>query len=132
VESSFVLVPAVPPTEIFLYHQVADVLVSTRSKGTNTPLKIYQYLRAGKPIVATAIRSHTQVLTQDTAELVPPSPEGVASGLLRVLTDEAYGRSLAEGATRLAREEYSEEVHMARLRSLLERLPATHSRPPAA
>jgi glycosyltransferase involved in cell wall biosynthesis len=132
VESSFVLVPAVPPTEIFLYHQVADVLVSTRSKGTNTPLKIYQYLRAGKPIVATALRSHTQVLTQDTAELVPPSPEGVASGLLRVLTDEAYGRSLAEGATRLAREEYSEEVHMARLRSLLERLPATHSRPPAA
>jgi len=29
------------------------VLVSPRSRGTNTPLKIYQYLRSGKPLVAT-------------------------------------------------------------------------------
>ena len=39
-----------------------DVLVSPRSRGTNTPLKIYQYLRSGKPIVATRLLTHTQVL----------------------------------------------------------------------
>ena len=38
------------------------MLVSPRSRGTNTPLKIYQYLRSGKPIVATRLLTHTQVL----------------------------------------------------------------------
>ena len=119
VESSFVFVPAVPPLEVFLYHRLADVLVSTRSRGTNTPLKIYQYLRARKPIVATAVRSHTQVLTAESAELVAPTPGGIASGLVRVLTNPSYGRALAEQALRLARERYSDAVYRGRLRRLL-------------
>src|ERR1041385_4693663 len=47
---SFVFVPAVPPADVFVYQRLADVLVTTRSRGTNTPLKLYQYLRAGRPI----------------------------------------------------------------------------------
>ena len=42
--------------------------------GTNTPLKIYSYLRSGKPIVATNLLTHTQVLTPDIAKLVEPKP----------------------------------------------------------
>ena len=42
-----------PASEIPAYLLASDVLVSPRSRGTNTPLKIYQYLRSGKPIVAT-------------------------------------------------------------------------------
>ena len=38
-----------PASEIPAYLLAADVLVSPRSRGTNTPLKIYQYLRSGKP-----------------------------------------------------------------------------------
>ncbi len=51
------------------YLLAADVLVSPRSRGTNTPLKIYQYLRSGKPIVATRLLTHTQVLSDETAIL---------------------------------------------------------------
>ena len=51
-----------PAAEIPAYLLAADVLVSPRSRGTNTPLKIYQYLRSGKPIVATRLLTHTQVL----------------------------------------------------------------------
>src|SRR5262249_46629346 len=40
-----------PASEIPAYLLAADVLVSPRSRGTNTPLKIYQYLRSGKAIV---------------------------------------------------------------------------------
>ena len=58
-----------PAEEIPAYLLAADVLVSPRSRGTNTPLKIYQYLRSGKPIVATRLLTHTQVLTDDTAVL---------------------------------------------------------------
>ena len=37
-----------PASEIPAYLLASDVLVSPRSRGTNTPLKIYQYLRSGK------------------------------------------------------------------------------------
>jgi glycosyltransferase involved in cell wall biosynthesis len=59
----------------------ADVLVSPRIKGTNTPMKIYSYLSAGKPILATDLLTHTQILTPEVAVLVRPDPEGMAYGM---------------------------------------------------
>src|SRR4029450_7832242 len=121
VGAQFTFVPAVPPSEVFLYHQLADVLITTRSRGTNTPLKIYQYLRAGRPIVATAIRSHTQVLDQACAELaapppcadlVAPPPAAIAAGIRRVLDDPARQKSLADGARRISRERYDEAIYL--------------------
>ncbi|MBA2243435.1 MAG: glycosyltransferase [Gemmatimonadetes bacterium] len=123
VEAHFVLVPAVPATEVFRYQRLADVLVTCRARGTNTPLKIYQYLRAGKPIVATRIRSHTQVLDPATAELVGLSAGEIAAGLIRVLEDPAYGRELARASARLGAEDYSDAAYIGRLRELLARLP---------
>jgi hypothetical protein len=58
-----------PAAEIPSYLLAADLLVSPRSRGTNTPLKIYQYLRSGKAIVATRLLTHTQVLSDQTAIL---------------------------------------------------------------
>src|ERR1035437_7231190 len=59
-----------PASKIPAYLLAADVLVSPRSRGTNTPLKIYQYLRSGRPIVATRLLPPTQVLSDHPA--VPP------------------------------------------------------------
>jgi glycosyltransferase involved in cell wall biosynthesis len=66
----------------------AAVLVSPRSHGSNTPLKIYEQLASGVPLVATRILSHTQVLDEQVAFLVDPEPEAMAAGLIRALTDE--------------------------------------------
>jgi len=65
----------------------SDVLVSSRAKGENTPMKIYSYMASGTPIVATAIRSHTQVLHDANAVLAAPEPEAIANGIVRALTD---------------------------------------------
>lgn len=127
VASLFRFVPAVPPEEVFLYHRLATALVTTRIHGTNTPLKIYQYLRAGRPIVATAIPSHTQVLDPSSAELVEPEAASIAAGVARVLSDEARRGRLAEGAARLARERYSRDAYLARLEELLAALPVSEN-----
>jgi glycosyltransferase involved in cell wall biosynthesis len=119
VSHAFRFVPAVPPEDVFLYHRMSDVLVTTRSRGTNTPLKIYQYLRAGKPIVATDIRSHTQVLDHETAELVAPTVEGVSGGIRRVLSDSERAGQLASSAARLAADRYSESAYMTELERAL-------------
>jgi glycosyltransferase involved in cell wall biosynthesis len=129
VGEAFRWVGAVPPDEIPRYLQLADALVTTRARGTNVPLKIYQYLRADRPIVATAIRSHTQVLEPGTAELVEPEPSAIAAGLIRVLTDAAHARRLAHAASRLAQERYAETAYLDKLRGLLAQIePASRAR----
>lgn len=116
----FRILPAVPPQEVFDYHDLADVLVTCRTRGMNTPLKIYQYLRSRKPIVATSIPAHTQVLTPDVAELVEPEPAAVAHGIQRVLDDPRHAYRLTREAERVHRERYSEEAYMQTLREFMD------------
>jgi glycosyltransferase involved in cell wall biosynthesis len=105
-----------PAEEIPLFLDAADVLVSPRSTGTNTPLKIYQYLRAGRPIVATRLLTHTQVLNDDVAILTAATPEGFAAGILVALTDPQRARAVGDRARLLADTKYSYEAYLTRTR----------------
>jgi glycosyltransferase involved in cell wall biosynthesis len=105
-----------PADEIPLFLDAADLLVSPRSSGTNTPLKIYQYLRSGRAIVATRLLTHTQVLDDAVAILTPATPEGFAEGILGGLEDPAMARAIGESALRLAETKYSYEAYLARTR----------------
>jgi glycosyltransferase involved in cell wall biosynthesis len=120
VGSDFVFVPTVPPSDVWTYYAMADVLVTCRVRGINTPLKLYQYLQVGKPIVATDIPSHTQLLDRASAELVAPTADGVAAGLLRVLRDPVHAASLVAGAARLANERLREDTYLERVSGLLD------------
>jgi glycosyltransferase involved in cell wall biosynthesis len=105
-----------PASEIPAYLLAADVLVSPRSRGTNTPLKIYQYLRAGRPIVATRLLTHTQVLDDDTAILTGVAAGEFADGVLAALEDRARAEAVSRNARRLAETKYSYEVYLERTR----------------
>ena len=72
-----------PASEIPDLLAAADVLVSPRSRGTNTPLKIYQYLRSGRVIVATRLLTHTQVLDDGVAILTDATPAASPAGSCR-------------------------------------------------
>jgi glycosyltransferase involved in cell wall biosynthesis len=96
--------------------KAADVLVSPRSRGTNTPLKIYQYLRSGTPIVATRLLTHTQVLSDDTAVLTGASPEEFAAGILTVFEQPARSSEIGRNARHLAETKYSYEAYLERTR----------------
>jgi len=85
----------------------ADVLVSPRLHGQNTPMKLYSYLAAGKAVLATRIRSHTQVLSDDNALLVEPTPAAVARGLDVLIRSPLLRERLALSARRLATTRYS-------------------------
>jgi glycosyltransferase involved in cell wall biosynthesis len=105
-----------PASEIPAYLLAADVLVSPRSRGTNTPLKIYQYLRAGKPIVATRLLTHTQVLDDETAVLTDASTQGFAGGILAALNDADRSAQIGAAAQRLAATKYSYAAYLERTR----------------
>jgi glycosyltransferase involved in cell wall biosynthesis len=105
-----------PSESIPGYLDAADVLVSPRSTGTNTPLKIYQYLRSGRVIVATRLLTHTQVLSDEVAILTEPTPEGFARGVLRAISDPAASAHIGDQARQLAETRYTYEAYLQRTR----------------
>jgi glycosyltransferase involved in cell wall biosynthesis len=119
---STTFVGQVHPSRIPAYVDAAEVIVSPRSSGTNTPLKIYGYLRSGRPIVATDMHTHTQTLNKEVAVLVSPTREGLAEGMLRVLNDRAYGSALASAAKKLSDAEYSDEAYMRKVADFYRRV----------
>jgi glycosyltransferase involved in cell wall biosynthesis len=96
-----------PVEEMPRYTALADILLSPRSEGTNSPLKLYTYLRSGKPILATSIFSHTQILTPEMASLVPPTAKGLADGALALLKDPEKARAMGERGRLVAEKNYS-------------------------
>ncbi len=94
----------------------ADVLVSPRLKGLNTPMKIYSYLDSGTAVLATRLRTHTQVLDDHTAYLVEPEPKALGTGLATLLKDD----SLREGLAARAKDRVQREFTPAAARRKLE------------
>lgn len=88
----------------------ADVLVSPRLKGLNTPMKIYSYLDSGTAVLATRLRTHTQVLDDHTAYLVEPDPESLGNGLAELLRDPVLRERLASRAKAYVQREFTPEA----------------------
>lgn len=101
-----------PVEEMAVFMEVADILVSPRKDGKNTPLKIYSYLKSGKPTVATNILTHTQVLTSDVAMLTDNTAEAFADGTLKLIKETQLRQQLAENALKLSKEKYSYEAYL--------------------
>ncbi len=94
---------------------MADLLVSPRLSGTNSPLKIYSYLRSEKPIVATNHITHTQIFDKTVAVLSDIEPTSFARAIEWVLDHPEKANQLAQQAKTLARERYSYEDYLQKL-----------------
>jgi len=112
IADQFIFTGQRPPEEIPVFMNMADVLVSPRIDGTNTPLKVYSYLRSGIPIVATEILTHTQVLNSQVSALAKPVPDAFADSIIQVLGDDDYSKGLIESAQKLADAEYSYDAYV--------------------
>jgi glycosyltransferase involved in cell wall biosynthesis len=96
-----------PPADLPVFFALADVLASPRAQGQNTPFKVFTYLASGKPLVATRIPTHTQLLDDTTAFLVEPTPRGLASGILAALDHPEDAAARARRGSELIEREYS-------------------------
>jgi len=101
------------------YMRTADSLLSPRTDGTNTPLKVYQQLASGIPLVATDIYSHTQVLNHDVAFLADPEPGPFGEAMIAAMSDDGAPQGKAKNAIRLFEKEYSRESYVRKLSTLL-------------
>jgi len=108
-----------PVEHLARYLSQADILVSPRVKGNNTPMKLYSYLHSGKPILATDLPTHTQVLDNSIAVLTKASPEAFSEGMLLLIEDEALRSRLGKAGKKLVEEKYSYSVFRQKLNGLL-------------
>lgn len=97
----------------------SHVQVSPRTSGTNTPLKVYEQLANGIPLVATNIYSHTQVLDRSVAVMVAPNPKDMAKGLLTALQSETVRHTVTKQARALYDEKYARPVYEKKINNLL-------------
>lgn len=95
------------PAELPAFLALADVVVSPRVRGTNTPFKVYSYLASGKPLVATRLLTHTQLLDDSLAFLVEPTAQGLADGIRDALRDLQLAARRAERGRELIEREFS-------------------------
>lgn len=114
------IVPRQPRERIPTFLAMADVLVSPRTAGGNLPLKIFDYLSVGKPIVATDIATHRTLLDETNALLAPPRAEAFGAAVVKVLRDRALAERLGQGAIAYARERLSWSAFVRQLSEILD------------
>ena len=85
------------------YLAASDVLVLPNSeKGLSeftSPLKLFEYMAAKRPIVASDLPSLREILSESNAVMVrPDDPAALAEGIQKVLEDEELAKKLAGNA----------------------------------
>lgn len=93
----------------------ATVQVSPRVHGDNTPMKIFSCLDSGRPLLATRLPTHTQVLDDGVALLVEPEPDAMGKGIVRLLKDELLCERLAANARQLVQRNFTQDAFRRKL-----------------
>jgi len=99
-----ILLPRLTRLRVREYLKIADVAVSPRIDGANMPLKVFDYLAAGLPVVATDISAHKPNPGKGLA-LVSPTPQGLADGIVNELQNLESAKTLRQQACKVAETE---------------------------
>ena len=120
-----------PPDEARRYLVAADVAVIPFSgqviaREHTSPLKLFEYMAAERPIVASDLPSLREVLHDERNALLvaPDDPNALAAAVTRLLADSALAARLAQAA-RLEVESRTWTQRAAAIREFLESTPAS-------
>ncbi len=91
--------------DIPYYLRAADVVVLPNSAQSDdarlytSPMKLFEYMASGTPIVASDVPSLKEILHEGSALFVPPNdPEALAQGISQLLKNETLSTKLARRA----------------------------------
>ena len=97
------------------YLAASDILLSPRTSGVNTPLKLLDYLKIGRPIVATDVVANRLILDDSTSVLTPAEPSAMAKGIASLLDDPMRREKMGKKGRQLHEKKYNFKEYTKRL-----------------
>ncbi len=106
----------IPNAKLHNYYQIADILIMPYQKqvsvssGGNTvdwmsPMKTFEYMASGKPLISSDLPALREVLNEDVAVLVEPdNVEQWKSSIENTLTNCSFANKIAQNARQRAEE----------------------------
>ncbi len=129
VEGNVVLLPPVLPEDLKEITASADIGLQLQyNVGANSyccaPIKLFQYLMAGLPVVACDFPGMRQIVEGEGVGICvsPKNPEQIAAAINRLCADEALYSRMKGNALRVAKEKYNWGVESRKILDLFERL----------
>jgi len=139
-EQSVIMTGAIAHSDVPRMLSIADIAVVPSAPvpasrgGTGTPLKLFEFMAAGKPIVATALDQAAEVIQNSNTGLLVEAGNvnRFAEAILTLLNDPAERRRLGQNARQRTIELYSweqytrklEEIYLSVLGNASSRFPA--------
>lgn len=107
----FIFVGEVPYTEVPKYISAMDVCISFRKGTPASPLKLYEYMVCGKPVVATDDPDNSFVKEQSAGILLDPEkPEEVATAIIGLLKNDELRERMGSNGRKYVLENRSWET----------------------
>jgi len=89
------------------YLSASDILLSPRIRGVNTPLKLLDYFKAGRSIVATDVESNRWILNDDLAGFAAPEPTAMATAIISLVENNDKRKIMGEKGRKLYESTYN-------------------------
>ncbi len=116
-----------PIAQLKYYLDQADIVVSPRIQGNNTPMKLYSYLDSGKALIATNLTTHTQVLNEQIALIAAPEVSAFAAGMVQLINHPEQRQNLGQSAQAYVAQAHTYEAFSRQLNSLYDWVEASLS-----
>lgn len=113
-ENEFIFTGEVPYEDVPKYINASDLCVAPYVKEEDdkvSPLKIYEYLACGKPVVTSNVRGAGDIVMTSNAGLAVNSekPKALAEAIIKLLEDKELRELMGRNGRRLIADEYSWE-----------------------
>jgi len=112
----------VDPDRLPAYLKASDILLAPRRAGINTPLKVLDYFKAGRAIVATDTEANRLILDADCAQLSPFRAEDFAAAIGNLVDDPGARERIAAEALQRYRTRYNFAVFTSQLATVYREL----------
>lgn len=122
----------IPPDSLPCYLSASDILLSPRIQGINTPLKLLDYLKVSRSIVATDHPANRLILSEKTALLADLTPEAFGAAVAELSRHPERRRELALQSRELIDTRYNFRVFRDGLREVYKTVLGVHSGKPLA
>lgn len=105
----------VAPDRLTAYLKASDILLAPRRAGINTPLKVLDYFKAGRAIVATDTQANRLILDERCAKLCPFDGDAFADAIGALVENPAERAALAEEARERYRTKFNFDIFRSKI-----------------